>query len=86
MYQDEELRRLFGRNVAYWRHKRGMTQSVLAELCDITDVALSRIENGSSWFKEKTFNALVSALNVSPHVLFLDESNTGSSIKELYIR
>lgn len=69
----EKLRRLLGRNIAYWRHRRKMTQAALAEYCDISDVALSRIENGSSWMHDETLAAIIEGLNISPHLLLLDD-------------
>ncbi|MBP5250950.1 MAG: helix-turn-helix transcriptional regulator [Treponema sp.] len=74
MNKSINLKKLLGNNIALWRHERKLTQSELAELCRISDVSLSRIENGSTWPKDSTLQKLCTALNVDPHVLFFSET------------
>ena len=66
-----DIRILLGKNIVAWRHRRGMTQSYLSEACRISDVALSRIENGLAWPKYSTLSFLANTLNVDIHILFL---------------
>ena len=52
-----------------------MTQSYLSEACRISDVALSRIENGLAWPKHSTLSFLANSLGVDVHILFLPLSS-----------
>ena len=69
-----DVKSLLGTNIVTWRHRRGITQSFLSEACGISDVALSRIENGLAWPKPATLSFLAHSLGVEVHILFLPTS------------
>ena len=75
MSKKRDVRKVLGTNIAAWRHRAGMSQSFLAEACGISDVALSRIENGLAWPKQATLSLLANSLSVEIHLLFLTNTD-----------
>lgn len=65
-----DLRKLFGRNLKYYRLSNGYTQEVFAYMTDTSISYISNVENGKygpSFDKITTFSKV---LNVSPSTLF----------------
>ncbi len=60
----------FGFNVKLYRQKRGLTQSQLGELVEISEHRISEIERGRCNLTLKTVNKIANALNVLPCKLF----------------
>lgn len=64
------LRKVFGRNVRYYRFENHMTQERLAELTDLSPRYISNIENGSGNVSLDTIELLAEALKVDYMELF----------------
>ena len=67
---DNEFLNEFGFNVKIYRQKRGLTQSQLGELVDISEHRISEIERGKCNLTLKPVNKIANALNVLPVKLF----------------
>ncbi len=64
------LRKIFGKNVRYYRFLRSMTQEKLAELTDLSSRYISNVENGEGNVSLDTIELFAKALNVSCRDLF----------------
>ena len=60
---EEELLKKFGFNVKVERMKQGLTQAQLAEILDVHEKYVSRIETGKQNITIKSLAKLASALN-----------------------
>ena len=69
-----DIKTLFGKRVKELRNKMGYTQEQLAELIEVGERNLSKIECGNVFVKASTIAKLMSALNVDSSELF-DFSN-----------
>lgn len=69
MRHQEKYRHL-GLNIAYFRKARGLSQTQLAELVDISRTHMSRIEIADCAVSLDVIFAICDALNVSPSKLF----------------
>lgn len=67
---EEEIKNLFGRRIKELRLKNGLTQEQLAEMIDVGERNLSKIECGNVFVKAKTIAKIIDALNIEPHELF----------------
>lgn len=78
---------IFGSNVKKQRKLLGMTRAVLAEMIDISDSYLGRIERGDVNVTFKTIMLLSESLNVPVHELFLppNEDNL-KNIKNILLK
>lgn len=65
------LARMFGKRLAHYRKKRGMTQHELAERVGVTEKHYGRVERGLSAPSFLLLNALSKELGVSPAQFFL---------------
>lgn len=65
-----ELERKFGRNVRYWRKKRGLSQEQLAERAQLHPTYVSGIETGYRNPTVKVIGRIAMALEVEPGALF----------------
>lgn len=72
-----DLRRIVGRNVKYWRQKRGMSQEALAFDSDLHRTYVSAVERGIRNPTIETLGKLAKALAVRP-VLLLDDYDPDS--------
>jgi len=61
---------LLGLNIAYYRKERGLSQSRLAELVNISRTHMSRIETADCAVSLDVIFELCDALQVSPSKLF----------------
>lgn len=66
----ESLYKNLGQNIAFYRRRKEMTQEALAEMVDINNVHLSRIETGVSAASLDLIFAIADALGVEPCKLF----------------
>jgi len=64
------LRKIFGKNVKYYRFRKDMTQEKLAELTDLSPRYISNIENGSGNVSLDTIELIAEALEVEYIDLF----------------
>ena len=68
------LKRIFGKNVKYYRFKNHMTQERLAELTDLSPRYISNIETGTGNVSLDTIELLAKALDVRYQDLFSEEN------------
>ncbi|MFA7659481.1 MAG: helix-turn-helix transcriptional regulator [Candidatus Gastranaerophilaceae bacterium] len=61
---EKEILKKFGFNVKVERMKRDITQAELAEILDVHEKYISRIETGKQNVTIKTLNKLSTALNI----------------------
>ena len=61
---DKDILKKFGLNLKFERMKQGKTQAELAELLDVHEKYISRLETGKQNATIKTLNKLASALGV----------------------
>ena len=64
------LKQAFGQNLRLLRKARGLTQEKLAELVNLNQRQLTRIENGTSFVSSDVLEKLVIALNIEIKELF----------------
>lgn len=64
------LRKIFGKNVKYYRFKNNMTQEKLAELTDLSPRYISNIENGGGNVSLDTIELIAEALEIESIDLF----------------
>lgn len=69
--EKEELLKLFGDKVRFFRKKKGFTQSQLSDLANITIEQISKIERGVSRTRIETAQNIASGLCVELHELFV---------------
>lgn len=67
---DEELFDRIALNVKVERTKKRLTQAALAELIDVHEKYIGKIENGRQNVTIKTLNKLANALNVNINKFF----------------
>ena len=67
---ETEFKKYFGKRVKELRIKKGLTQEQLAEMIEVGERNLSKIECGNVFVKAKTITKLIEALKVEPKELF----------------
>ncbi len=67
---EDNFKKLFGKRIKELRIKNGLTQEQLAEMIDVGERNLSKIECGNVFVKAKTITKLIDALKIEPHELF----------------
>ena len=70
-----ELKTLFGKNVKYYRFRKGYTQEQLAEKMDVTPNYISRLERGMHNPPFAMIGNVASALDIEPYELFIKRSD-----------
>ena len=70
MYNGTEILKQFGRNVKAERIRKGLTQEQLAEMIDVGERNLSKIECGNNFVTAETLSKIITALEVEPTELF----------------
>ena len=71
-----KLREIFSKNVIYWRKKRGLTQSELADKSGLNRVYISNVENGVKNITVDSMEIFVNALGVPVSELFKEREWT----------
>jgi transcriptional regulator with XRE-family HTH domain len=61
---------VLGKNIKFFRNRKGLTQSVLAEKADISIIFLSSIERGSKFPQPDTLTRIAKVLDVEVFELF----------------
>lgn len=61
---NKDILKTFGLNVKFERMKQGLTQAQLAELIDVHEKHICKIETGHQNITLKTLNKIASALNI----------------------
>jgi transcriptional regulator with XRE-family HTH domain len=64
------IKAIFGKNIKYYRKKRGLSQEQLAEIADITPKHLSAVETGAAFVSAGLLEKLSRTLKVSASTLF----------------
>ncbi|MDR0551857.1 MAG: helix-turn-helix domain-containing protein [Spirochaetaceae bacterium] len=77
---EEELRRILGKNIKLFRVRRQFSQADLAEKANISITFLSNIERGNNYPQAGTICNLANALGVEAWELFKDEEATDEQI------
>lgn len=79
-----DIKKLLGKRIKYFREQKNITQEQLAERVGINSRSISLIECGSNFITAQTLTSIANALNVSPKRLFdfEDEFNNELNIKE----
>ena len=67
---EPDIKKLFGKRIKELRTKQGFTQEQLAEMIDVGERNLSKIECGNVFVKASTIAKLINALRVEPQELF----------------
>jgi transcriptional regulator with XRE-family HTH domain len=73
MSESKNLRRTLGKNLRFFRQKKGLSQAQLAELCDISRNYIAEIETENKTPSFTRFERLADALGVEPYELLLPE-------------
>lgn len=67
---ETEFKKYFGKRVKELRLKNSLTQEQLAEMIEVGERNLSKIECGNVFVKAKTITKLIEALKIEPKELF----------------
>lgn len=70
MTKNNDVRILLGKRIKELRNKKGLTQEKLAEMVDIGERNLSKIECGAHFVTADTLSKILSALDVEARELF----------------
>lgn len=70
MTKNNNLKILLGKRIKELRNKKGLTQEKLAEMVDIGERNLSKIECGANFVTAETLSKILSALDVVARELF----------------
>lgn len=68
---DKEILDLIGLNVKVWRTKKRLTQAQLAEIIDVHEKYIGKIESGKQNITMKTLNRIANAFGIKPSDLFV---------------
>ena len=63
---EPDIKKLFGKRIKELRTKQGLTQEQLAEMIEVGERNLSKIECGNVFVKASTIAKLINALQVEP--------------------
>lgn len=66
----EDIKKLLGKRIKELRLKKGLSQEQLAELVDIAERNISKIECGTNFIRADKISKFSRALEVSPNELF----------------
>ena len=66
----EDLKKLFGKRIRELRIKKGYSQEQLAEIIDIAERNISKIECGENFPRADKISKIAAALDVVPQELF----------------
>lgn len=67
---EPNFKKLFGKRIKELRIKQGLTQEQLAEMIEVGERNLSKIECGNVFVKASTITKLIKALKIEPQELF----------------
>ncbi len=74
------LKKIFGKNLRYYRHQKGYTQEELAELTDLYPSYMSDIENGRYGPSFENIELIAKILEIKPEQLFTDSDITHTKL------
>lgn len=67
---------IIGNRLLSFRKQKGLTQSEVAELADISDRTYADIERGSTNMRMETFVSICKALSITPNDIFISEDKS----------
>lgn len=70
--KEEEIRRIFAKNLKAYRKKQNLSQMELASKAGITTNFVNDIENGKKWISPSTLSKFCEVLEIEPYKLFLE--------------
>ena len=70
MIDGQELRRILGKGIRFYRHQRQLSQANLAEKAEISVTFLSNIERGIKYPTSDTLSAITNVLGVEAFELY----------------
>lgn len=70
------LKQIFGKNVRYYRFKKGYTQEKFAELVNLNSSYVSELESGKYGPTFENIEIISKVLGVKPYMLFEETTNT----------
>ena len=78
---EEEIRKIFSRNLKSYRKNLGLSQMDLASKVGIATNFINDIENEKKWISISTLAKICTALDIEPYKLFIevDFDNSGSN-------
>ena len=79
--KEEEIRKIFSKNLKYYRKRLGLSQLELATKIGIATNFLNDIENEKKWISPSTLAKICTALDIEPYKLFLEIEFDSSSNK-----
>ena len=83
MKDANEIKKLLGKRIKELRIKKGYTQEYLAELINIGQRNMSKIECGTNFLTAETLSKLLEALDVKPRELFdFSHNNDKEELKQ----
>ena len=75
MIRNKNIKKIFGKNLKFYRKNRGFTQEAFAEKIGIETSNLSKIECGKSFPRIETIEKIVKVLDIEPYILYISEKN-----------
>jgi transcriptional regulator with XRE-family HTH domain len=78
-----DIKKIFGKNLKKFRKLRGLTQEKLAEKVSLSIPYIGAIEIGQKFPSHDKINKIITALNISPYLLFLEDNQSDKISKEL---
>lgn len=70
MDKNTDIKKLLGRRIKELRQRKGLTQEQLADMVDVGERNLSKIECGNNFVTAETLSKIITALGVEPTELF----------------
>jgi transcriptional regulator with XRE-family HTH domain len=71
MNNASQFLKIVGRNIRYYRQKRGFSQEKLAVRADLNNDYISRVERGMNNISAASLFRIAQALAVEPHLFFV---------------
>lgn len=70
-----DLKKVFGKNIKYYRFKNKFTQATLSEKAGISSTYLSEVERGQHSVDFDVIYSLAKSLGIEPYELFVKNKN-----------
>lgn len=70
-----DLKKVFGKNIKYYRFNKNLTQAQLSEKVGISSTYLSEVERGQHSVDFNVINSLANNLGIEPYELFVKKTH-----------
>ena len=70
-FSGEDIRRIFGRNIKFFRDQKNLSQVALSCKAGLAHNFVNDVENRKKWVSPETISKLVDVLDVEPYQLFM---------------